>query len=164
MFNATWRLEKKSTDGKIFFFLGSPTAGDNWLPKEVGQWRTRVQCQRFDTLFASLQMKLFEENSFEMKTSKVQQRDWNGFCYGNCADTYPFMFNIRGYVLTVRSAPSLALLLEYQWGRNGCKHSHLPATLEIILRYSLIMAVANFQRCSGRKEGRLGQPGRASDC
>ncbi|KAI1186326.1 hypothetical protein F5B17DRAFT_404437 [Nemania serpens] len=113
MFNATWRLEKKSTDGKIFFFLGSSTAGDNWLPKEVGQWRTRVQRQRFDTLFAGLQMKLFEQDSFDMKTSKVQQRDSNAFCYGNCAETYPFIFSVRGGPSANDALNGLALKREF---------------------------------------------------
>ncbi|KAI0423466.1 hypothetical protein F5Y09DRAFT_242450 [Xylaria sp. FL1042] len=87
MFNVTWRPEGAPVNSAIFFFLGSSTAGDEWKEKEVGQWRTRVQRQRFDLLFAKLQMKLFAQDTFDKASSPRQWRNPSAQCYGNCAET-----------------------------------------------------------------------------
>ncbi|RYP91660.1 hypothetical protein DL770_002226 [Monosporascus sp. CRB-9-2] len=91
MFQVTWKPDQ-DRDRKQHFFLGSSVAGDEWNSKQVGRWKKRVQRTRFDTLYGSLRMKLFE-NSFEK--SPVYEAYKFGWPFGNCAETYPFIFSIR---------------------------------------------------------------------
>ncbi|KAI1308589.1 hypothetical protein F5Y03DRAFT_383394 [Xylaria venustula] len=103
MFNATLRPDL------IYFFLGSSSAGDDWHEAQVSQRRNRVQRQQFDTVFASLQIKLFERDTYGQKSSPVQEKNSKGQCYGNCAETYPFLYSIQSIPTKNRSLRGLAL-------------------------------------------------------
>ncbi len=67
MFNVTWRPEEVPVD-RIFFFLGSSTAGDGWPMGEEGA-APKTRKIFFFFLGTSLQMKLFEQNTFDGASS-----------------------------------------------------------------------------------------------
>ncbi|KAI1426133.1 hypothetical protein F5Y12DRAFT_744092 [Xylaria sp. FL1777] len=114
MFNVTWRPEGKPVDRVIYFFLGGSTAGDDWEEKVVGQWRTRVQRQRFNVLYAHLQMQLFAQDTFDKASSPKQLRSGaKTQCYGNCAETYPFIFSVRSKKEDNKNLFGLALMREF---------------------------------------------------
>ncbi|KAI1171803.1 hypothetical protein F4777DRAFT_31352 [Nemania sp. FL0916] len=118
MFNITWRPEGTPETG-IHFFLGSSTAGDKWDMEETGQWKRRVQRQRFDVLHSALQLKPFNADSFDKRKSPVQDRfKGGGWAYGNCAETYPFIFSVRGTVDANKNLQGLALQKEFMQDPN----------------------------------------------
>ncbi|KAI1124289.1 hypothetical protein F5Y10DRAFT_285214 [Nemania abortiva] len=118
MFNITWRPEGNPVTA-IYFFLGSSTAGDQWKENLVGQWRARVQRSRFNVLYGALPLKPFKQDSFDKKNSPVELRTKGaGQCYGNCAETYPFIFSIRGTVDANRNLQGLALQKEFMSAEN----------------------------------------------
>ncbi|KAI0118164.1 hypothetical protein GGR51DRAFT_572175 [Nemania sp. FL0031] len=113
MFNITWRPDGNPVTAQ-YFFLGSSTAGDEWQDWVVGQWRPRVQRHRFNTLHGGLKLKPFQQDSFDKKNSPVQAKSRGaGQPYGNCAETYPFIFSIRGTVDANKNLQGLALQKEF---------------------------------------------------
>ncbi|OTB15547.1 hypothetical protein K445DRAFT_301010 [Daldinia sp. EC12] len=100
MFQATWKPIGK----EIYFFVGSSVAGDDWIEnvkrgedasKRVGKWRRAVQRSRFNMFHKSLQMKLFDINTFDTSPVQNNKNTKSNQPYGNCGETYPFVFSIR---------------------------------------------------------------------
>ncbi|KAI1468604.1 uncharacterized protein F4812DRAFT_470495 [Daldinia caldariorum] len=133
MFQATW----KPMGDKIYFFLGSSVAGDDWQEVTrkgqdpnltVGKWRRAVQRSRFDMFYNSLQMKLFQNTEFDSSPVQSNKNTRSNQPYGNCGETYPFTFSIRssnnadlnGLALQrdFMMKQSLASYDEYLKGRN----------------------------------------------
>ncbi|KAI1823313.1 hypothetical protein F4861DRAFT_510662 [Xylaria intraflava] len=93
MYNIMWRPGKEPTPAAQFF-LGSSIAGANWKDtKGLGLWKITVQRQRFDIFYQNLGPKPFPESIFNEKCPAELRGA--AFKYGNCAETYPFLFNIR---------------------------------------------------------------------
>ncbi|KAI0007430.1 hypothetical protein F4779DRAFT_512252 [Xylariaceae sp. FL0662B] len=105
MFQITWRpvgepvtnkaAGTKKVQSRCHFFLGSSLAGDYWRQKEVGQWRRAVQLNRFNMFYGNLQKNLFDLATFDESPEQVKNRDPSKQPYGNCAETYPFIFSVR---------------------------------------------------------------------
>ncbi|KAI0536515.1 hypothetical protein GGR58DRAFT_475017 [Xylaria digitata] len=95
VYQATWKRRDPVPNDKFDYFLGSSVAGDNWEANQVGQWRLRVQQARFNMFHSSLRIKLFEKADFDEQSSPEQKNRPNGQPFGNCAETYPFIFSSR---------------------------------------------------------------------
>ncbi len=101
-----WRPEGSKLADRIDYFLGSSLAGDGWKEKEVGQWRVRVRKARFDMFHDALSVELFSHDDFDPQA--------DGQSFGTCAETYPFIFNVRGYDLRRFTSCRLKSLTGYQ--------------------------------------------------
>ncbi|KAI1406918.1 hypothetical protein F5Y13DRAFT_144196 [Hypoxylon sp. FL1857] len=112
MFQITWKPEGKPAVTGFRFFLGSSLAGDEWKERDVGQWLTAVQLKRFEMFRDSLQLKVLADKSFT--TSPVQEsNDPNKHPFGNCAETYPFIFSFRNNKLKNSDLCGLALQRDF---------------------------------------------------
>ncbi|KAI6093498.1 hypothetical protein F4821DRAFT_873 [Hypoxylon rubiginosum] len=95
-YQVTW---KQRQNGEIDFCLGSALAGDAFNEIETGQWKKRVRRARFDLFRTSLRMQLLKESDFETSLKQLEMSTkgnaaFEGQMYGNCAETYPFIFSI----------------------------------------------------------------------
>lgn len=132
MFQVTWKLMKAPVDKKPpagkkppadykVFFLGSSIAGDDWIEndkddkdKYTGKWRRAVQHSRFNWLYSGLRLKKFTLKDFDSSPVQKNPKTTSNQPYGNCAETYPFIFSVRGYKLFfLPPSPSLSPLPSY---------------------------------------------------
>ncbi|KAI2780787.1 hypothetical protein F4815DRAFT_469101 [Daldinia loculata] len=106
MFQVTWKLMKAPVDKKPpagkkppadykVFFLGSSIAGDDWIEKKTGKWRRAVQQSRFDWLHSGLRLKTLKPEDFDSSPVQKNPNTTSNQPYGNCAETYPFIFSVR---------------------------------------------------------------------
>ncbi|KAF3055928.1 hypothetical protein GL218_07123 [Daldinia childiae] len=115
MFQATW----KPVGDKKYFFLGGSIAGDNWDPNEVGQWKQEVQRQRFYMFHDSLmRVDIFNRDSFDKPPVKLDTYRLPNHSFGNCGETYPFIFNIRSTRSDNRTLEGLALCRDFMMSQS----------------------------------------------
>ncbi|KAI0852451.1 hypothetical protein F5Y00DRAFT_273075 [Daldinia vernicosa] len=114
MFQVTWKL----VGDKNYFFLGSSIAGDNWKTSEVGQWIKEVQRQRFYMLHDSLlRVDLFKRD-FNKTPVKLDTNTLANHSFGNCGETYPFIFSVRGTRDNNRTLEGLALSRNFMMSQS----------------------------------------------
>ncbi|PHH75718.1 hypothetical protein CDD82_4313 [Ophiocordyceps australis] len=93
MYQCTWRSDGHKTNPRKWFFLGASTGGDDWKRDVVGPWKYAVQRQRFNMMMANLRMTLLPPRAFQDRTAP-EQNGGSGATWGNCAETYPFVFSV----------------------------------------------------------------------
>ncbi|KAI1660152.1 hypothetical protein F4813DRAFT_351133 [Daldinia decipiens] len=142
MFQVTWKLvkapvDKKRPAGKTppadykVFFLGSSMAGDDWVEnpqyedKYTGKWRRAVQRSRFNWLYHGLQLKKFTLNDFDSSPVQINKETSSNQPYGNCAETYPFIFSIRSNASSDnKDLMGLALQRDYMMDEDLKTYNH----------------------------------------
>ncbi|KAI0907855.1 hypothetical protein F4823DRAFT_640796 [Ustulina deusta] len=148
-----WRPEGSKLADRIDYFLGSSLAGDGWKEKEVGQWRVRVRKARFDMFHDALSVELFSHDDFDPQA--------DGQSFGTCAETYPFIFNVRGQLTDNATLTGLALTSKFIFKGTNAAYNYNRVNKALVgpcsncqkLIEGSKASVANFQVEKGQSKG-----------